>query len=191
MVWYKTMSAFMEWQGFKTVGFVPHWYKRKQDHGGQSHWRFLYMRHKPRLPRRIQIHNARPCQGRIRRHIRRTSVPLFRMRHHTWPQRQYHFPLASSIHWTRVPKVWTMECHAAQDAHDAWYSPYGWWLPWTGASSRVATSLDLDLAFGAVDVNDNLACTLLLSPLSPLPPLTASPPCSAAAGQPIQEFSLS
>ena len=28
-----------------------------------------------------------------------------------------------------------------------------------GVSSRVATSLDLDLAFGAVDVNDDLACT--------------------------------
>ena len=38
-----------------------------------------------------------------------------------------------------------------------------------GASSRVATSLDLDLAFGAVDVTNDLACTLLLSPLSPLP----------------------
>jgi len=31
---------------------------------------------------------------------------------------------------------------------------------------QVATSLDLDLAFGAVDVNDDLACTSLLSPLS-------------------------
>ena len=39
-----------------------------------------------------------------------------------------------------------------------------------GVSSRVATSLDLDLAFGAVDVSDDLACTSLLSPLSPLPP---------------------
>ena len=39
-----------------------------------------------------------------------------------------------------------------------------------GASSTVATSLDLDLAFGAVDVNDDLVCTSLLSPLSPLPP---------------------
>ena len=38
-----------------------------------------------------------------------------------------------------------------------------------GASSRVATSFDLDLTFGAVDVNLNLACTSLLSPLSPLP----------------------
>jgi len=35
------------------------------------------------------------------------------------------------------------------------------------APSKVATSLDLDLAFGAVDVNDDLACTSLLSPLSP------------------------
>jgi len=54
-----------------------------------------------------------------------------------------------------------------------------------GASSRVATFLDLDLAFGAVDVNVDLACTSLLSPLSPLPPLIASPPPSAAAGEPI------
>jgi len=53
------------------------------------------------------------------------------------------------------------------------------------ASSRVATSLDLDLAFGAVDVNDDLTCTSLLSPLSPLPPPIASPPSSAAAGEPI------
>jgi len=54
-----------------------------------------------------------------------------------------------------------------------------------GASSRVATSLDLDLASGAVDVNDDLACTSLLSPLSPLPPPLASPPPSAAAGETI------
>jgi len=54
-----------------------------------------------------------------------------------------------------------------------------------GASSRVATPLDLDLAFGAVDVTDGLSCTSLLSPLSPLPPPIASPPSSAAAGEPI------
>ena len=54
-----------------------------------------------------------------------------------------------------------------------------------GASSRVATSPDLDLGFGAVDVNVDLAYTSLLSPLSPLPPPTASPPSPAAAGQPI------
>jgi hypothetical protein len=54
-----------------------------------------------------------------------------------------------------------------------------------GASSRVATSLDLDLAFGAIDVNVDLACTSLLSPLSPLLPPIASPPPSAAAGEPI------
>ena len=54
-----------------------------------------------------------------------------------------------------------------------------------GASSRVATSLDLDLTFGAVNVNDHLACSSLLSPLSPIPPLIASPPSSAAAGEPI------
>ena len=54
-----------------------------------------------------------------------------------------------------------------------------------GASSRAAPSLDLDLAFGAVDVTVDLACTLLLSPLSPLPPPLASPPPSAAAREPI------
>ena len=54
-----------------------------------------------------------------------------------------------------------------------------------GVSSRVATSLDLDLAFGAIDVTADLACTSLLSPLSPLLPPIASPPPSAAAGEPI------
>ena len=54
-----------------------------------------------------------------------------------------------------------------------------------GTSSRVATSPDLDLAFGAVDVNVDLACTSLLSPLSHLPSLTSSPHFSAAAGEPI------
>jgi len=51
------------------------------------------------------------------------------------------------------------------------------------ASSRVATSLDLDLAFGAVDVNVDFACTPLVSPFSSLPPPIASPPPSAAAGE--------
>jgi len=54
-----------------------------------------------------------------------------------------------------------------------------------GASSRVLTCLDLDLVFGVVDVNVDLACTALLSPLSPLPPPITSPPPSAAAGEPI------
>ena len=54
-----------------------------------------------------------------------------------------------------------------------------------GISSRVATSPDLDLAFGAVDVNVDRACTSLLSPLSHLSPPTSSPPSSAAAGEPI------
>ena len=54
-----------------------------------------------------------------------------------------------------------------------------------GTSSRVATSPDLDLAFGDVDVNVDRACTSLLSPLSHLPPPTSSPPSSAAAGEPI------
>jgi len=54
-----------------------------------------------------------------------------------------------------------------------------------GTSSRVATSPDLGLAFGAVDVNVDRACTSLLSPLSHLPPPNPSPPSSAAAGEPI------
>jgi len=54
-----------------------------------------------------------------------------------------------------------------------------------GPSFRVATSPDLDLAFAAVDVNVDLACTSLLSPLSHLPPPISSPPSSAAAGEPI------
>ena len=54
-----------------------------------------------------------------------------------------------------------------------------------GTSSRVATSPDLDLAFGAVDVNVDLACTSLFSRLSHLPPPISPPPSSAAAGEPI------
>jgi len=53
-----------------------------------------------------------------------------------------------------------------------------------GASFRVTPSLDLDLAFGAVDSNVDLACTHLLSPPSPPPPLLPSAPSSAAAGEP-------
>ena len=53
------------------------------------------------------------------------------------------------------------------------------------ASSRVATLLDLDLAFGAVDVTDDLSYTSLLSPLSPLPPPITSPPSSAPVVEPI------
>jgi len=62
-----------------------------------------------------------------------------------------------------------------------------------GASSRVATSLDLDLAFGAVDVNDDLACTSLLSPLSPSPLPSPLLLFLLLLGSPseIQEFSLS
>jgi len=54
-----------------------------------------------------------------------------------------------------------------------------------GASSRISTSLDLDLAFGSVDSNVEPACTPLFSPLSPLPLPLASPPPSAAAGKPM------
>ena len=54
-------------------------------------------------------------------------------------------------------------------------------------TERVATSPDLDLAFGTVDVNVDLACTSLLSPLSHLPPPISSPPSSAAAGEPIRD----
>jgi len=51
--------------------------------------------------------------------------------------------------------------------------------------SNINQTLDLDLAFGAVHSNVDLACTALLSPLSPLPPPLPSPPPSAAAGEPI------
>jgi len=55
-----------------------------------------------------------------------------------------------------------------------------------GASSKFTTSLDLDLAqFGAVDSSVDLACTPFLSPLPPIPPPLASPPPSAATGEPI------
>ena len=50
-----------------------------------------------------------------------------------------------------------------------------------GSSSKVTTSLDLDLAFDTVD----RACTSLLSPLSHFSPPISSPPLSAAAGEPI------
>ena len=53
-----------------------------------------------------------------------------------------------------------------------------------GDSFRVTPSLDLDLAFGAVNSNTDLACTHLLSPPSPLPPPLSSAPSSAAAGEP-------
>jgi len=53
-----------------------------------------------------------------------------------------------------------------------------------GASFRVTSSLDLDLAFGTVDSNVDLACTHLLSPPSPLSPPLPSAPSSAAAGEP-------
>ena len=45
--------------------------------------------------------------------------------------------------------------------------------------------LDLDLSFGAVNSNVELARTHLLSPLSPLSPPLPSPPSCAAAGEPI------
>ena len=54
-----------------------------------------------------------------------------------------------------------------------------------GTLPRVATSPDLDLTFGAVDVNVYLVYTSLLSPLSNLPPPTSSPPSSVAAAEPI------
>jgi len=54
-----------------------------------------------------------------------------------------------------------------------------------GILSRVATSPDLDLAFGAVNDNVDRACTSLLSPLSHLPPPTSSPPSSTVTREPI------
>jgi len=54
-----------------------------------------------------------------------------------------------------------------------------------GSSSKVTTSLDLDLAFDTVDATVDRACTSLLSPLSHFSPPISSPPSSAAAGEPI------
>ena len=61
-----------------------------------------------------------------------------------------------------------------------------------GTSSRVATSPDLDLAFGAVDVNVDRACTSL----STLPPPTSHLLsfffcCFLGSPSEIQKFSLS
>jgi len=54
-----------------------------------------------------------------------------------------------------------------------------------GAEFMATPFLDLDLSFGAVNSNVELARTHLLSPLSPLPPPLPSPPSCAAAGEPI------
>jgi len=54
-----------------------------------------------------------------------------------------------------------------------------------GVLIRTTPSLDLELFFDAVDSNVDLHCPPLLSPLFPLPPPLASPPPSAAAGEPI------
>jgi hypothetical protein len=54
-----------------------------------------------------------------------------------------------------------------------------------GALFGVTPSLDLDLLFGAVDSNVHLHRTPFLSPLSLHTPPLASPPPSAAAGEPI------
>ena len=60
-----------------------------------------------------------------------------------------------------------------------------------GTSSKVATSPDLDLAFGAIDVTVDLACTSLLSPLSHLPPTLLLLLLLLGSPSEIQEFSLS
>jgi len=49
------------------------------------------------------------------------------------------------------------------------------------ASFMAAPSLDLDLAFGAVDFNTNFDRTRILSSLFPLPPPLVSPSSSSAA----------
>ena len=54
-----------------------------------------------------------------------------------------------------------------------------------GSSSKVTTSLGLDLAFDTVDATVDRTCTSLLSPLSHFSPPISSPPSSAAAGEPI------
>ena len=60
-----------------------------------------------------------------------------------------------------------------------------------GTSSRVLTSPNLDLAFGAVDVNVDRACSSLLSPLSHLPPPLLLLLLMLGSPSEIQEFSLS
>ena len=60
-----------------------------------------------------------------------------------------------------------------------------------GTSSRVATSPDLDLAFGAVDVNVDLACISILSSLSHLPPPLLLLLLLLGSPSEIQEFLLS
>ena len=52
------------------------------------------------------------------------------------------------------------------------------------ASFMAAPSLDLDLTFGAVDSNVDLACSHFLSPPSPVPPPLPSASSSAAAREP-------
>ena len=58
-------------------------------------------------------------------------------------------------------------------------------------SSRVATSPDLGLAFGAVDVNVDRACTSLLSTLTHLPPPLLLLLLLLGSPSEIQEFPLS
>jgi len=58
-----------------------------------------------------------------------------------------------------------------------------------GALFMATPSLDLDLAFGAVDSNVDLVRTHLLPPPSSLPPPLPSPPSGSPCE--IQEFSLS
>ena len=52
-----------------------------------------------------------------------------------------------------------------------------------GASSRVTTSLDLDLAFGATDYCRPRLHSAPQPPLPPSPPPIVSPPPFAAAGE--------
>ena len=75
-----------------------------------------------------------------------------------------------------------MTNHNDDDANDGNFDTLSELL---GTSSRVAPSLDLDLTFGSVDPNVDPACTLNLSPLSPLSPHLASPLPCATAGEPI------
>ena len=53
-----------------------------------------------------------------------------------------------------------------------------------GDLSIAMPSFNLDLAFGVVNSNVDLARSHLLSTPSPLPPPLPSPPSSAAAGEP-------
>jgi len=96
---------------------------------------------------------------------------------------KFHAPLGVGVGEITTQEICGFENWNTRTITHKWLviSRGGWQIS-SGHSSRVATSPDLDLAFGAVDVNVDRACTSLLSPLSHLPPPTSSPPSSVLDG---------